>query len=32
MIILGALLIVFVLFVPEGLFGRAQRLLGWAAR
>ncbi len=32
MIILGALLITFVLFVPEGLVGRAQRLLGSAAR
>jgi len=32
MIILGGLLITFVLFVPEGLFGRAQRLLGLAAR
>ena len=29
MIILGGLLITFVLFVPEGLFGRAQRLLGF---
>ena len=32
MIILGALLIIFVLFVPEGLFGRAQRLFGSAVR
>ncbi len=32
MIILGALLITFVLFVPEGLVGRAQRLLGSAVR
>lgn len=32
MIILGVLLIGFVLFVPEGLFGRAQRLLGLAAK
>jgi branched-chain amino acid transport system permease protein len=31
MIILGALLIAFVLFLPEGLAGRAQRLLGSAA-
>jgi len=32
MIILGALLITFVLFVPEGLVGRTQRLLGSAVR
>jgi branched-chain amino acid transport system permease protein len=32
MIILGVLLIGFVLFVPEGLVGRAQRLLGSTAR
>jgi branched-chain amino acid transport system permease protein len=32
MIILGVLLIGFVLFVPEGLYGRAQRLLGATAR
>jgi len=30
MIILGVLLVAFVLFVPEGLLGRAQRLLGAA--
>ena len=30
MIILGALLVAFVLFVPEGLVGRAQRLFGAA--
>jgi branched-chain amino acid transport system permease protein len=30
MIILGALLVAFVLFVPEGLVGRAQRLFGTA--
>ncbi len=30
MIILGVLLVAFVLFVPEGLVGRAQRLLGAA--
>ncbi len=32
MIILGVLLIGFVLFVPEGLYGRAQRLFGATAR
>lgn len=32
MTILGALLVMFVLFVPEGLFGRAQRLLQSAVR
>jgi ABC-type branched-subunit amino acid transport system permease subunit len=30
MIILGVLLILFVLFLPEGLLGRARRLFGSA--
>ena len=32
MIILGLILILFVLFLPEGLFGRIQRLVGSAAK